>query len=74
MLKEKQSLLFDAVEIIYDAGGIPVFAHPFDVDIADKLILELMTYGLRGVEAYHRKHSPAMVEYFSSIAEKTDLL
>lgn len=65
---------FDAVEIIYDAGGIPVFAHPFDVDIADKLILELMTYGLRGVEAYHRKHSPAMVEYFSSIAEKNGLI
>ena len=33
-----------------------------------------MTYGLRGVEAYHRKHSPAMVEYFSSIAEKNGLI
>lgn len=64
----------DAVEVIYDAGGIPVFAHPFDVDIAESLTKELMQYGLRGLEAYHRKHSPAMVEYFSSMAEKYGLI
>lgn len=64
----------DAVEIIYDAGGIPVIAHPHDLDIAEKLIKELMNYGLRGIEAYHRKHSPACVEYFSSMAEELGLI
>ena len=66
---------FDAVEIIYDAGGIPVIAHPHDLDdLAEGLIKELMNYGLRGIEAYHRKHSPAMVEYFSSMAENLGLI
>lgn len=65
---------FDAVEIIYDSGGIPVIAHPYDIDIAEKLIKELMVYGLRGIEAYHRKHSPAIVEYFSSMAEQLGLI
>lgn len=64
----------DAVEIIYDAGGIPVIAHPHDIDIAETLIKDLMAYGLRGIEAYHRKHSPAVVEYFSSMAEKFGLI
>ena len=64
----------DAVEIIYDAGGIPVIAHPHDLDIAEPLIKELMNYGLRGIEAYHRKHSPACVEYFSSMAENLGLI
>ena len=64
----------DAVEIIYDAGGIPVIAHPHDIDIAESLIKELMNYGLRGIEAYHRKHSPACVEYFSSMAEELGLI
>lgn len=64
----------EAVEIIYDAGGIPVIAHPHDLDIAETLIKELMTYGLRGIEAYHRKHSPACVEYFSSMAEELGLI
>ena len=65
---------FDAVEVIYDSGGIPVIAHPYDIDIAEKLIKELMSYGLRGIEAYHRKHSPAIVEYFSSMAESLGLI
>lgn len=64
----------DAVEIIYDAGGVPVIAHPHDLDIAETLIKELMNYGLRGIEAYHRKHSPACVEYFSSMAENLGLI
>ncbi len=64
----------DAVEIIYDAGGVPVIAHPHDIDIAETLIKELMQYGLRGIEAYHRKHSPACVEYFSSMAEELGLI
>lgn len=64
----------DAVEIIYDAGGVPVIAHPHDIDIAETLIKDLMSYGLRGIEAYHRKHSPAVVEYFSSMAEKLGLI
>lgn len=64
----------DAVEVIYEAGGIPVFAHPVDIDISEQLTKELMNYGLRGLEAYHRKHSPAVVEYYSSLAEKFGLI
>ena len=65
---------FDAVEVIYGAGGVPVIAHPYDIDIAETLIKELMACGLRGIEAYHRKHSPACVEYFSSMAEELGLI
>lgn len=64
----------DAVEIIYDAGGIPVVAHPHDLENAAELIKDLMHYGLRGIEAYHRKHSPAIIEYFSSLAEELGLI
>lgn len=64
----------DAVEIIYDAGGIPVMAHPHDLENAAELIKDLMHYGLRGIEAYHRKHSPAIIEYFSSLAEEQGLI
>ena len=65
---------FDAVEVIYDAGGVPVIAHPYDIDIAESLIKKLMNCGLLGIEAYHRKHSPAIVEYFSSMAENLGLI
>ncbi len=65
---------YDAVEVISEAGGIPVFAHPIDVEIADDLTRELVSYGLRGIEAYHRKHSPAAVEHFSTLAEQYGLI
>lgn len=64
----------EAVETIYEAGGIPVIAHPHDVATTEDLIKDLMNYGLRGVEVYHRRHSPAMIEYFSSIAERYNLI
>ena len=73
-VKRKTVSPHDACEIIYDAGGIPVFAHPIDVEIADSLAKELINYGLRGIEAYHRKHSPAVVEYYSSLAEQYGLI
>lgn len=73
-VKRKTVTPHDAVEIIYDAGGVPVIAHPHDLDNAQELIKELMHYGLRGIEAYHRKHSPAIVEYFSSMAEELGLI
>lgn len=73
-VKRKTVTPHEAVEIIYDAGGIPVIAHPHDLDNAGVLIKDLMHYGLRGIEAYHRKHSPAIVEYFSSMAEELGLI
>jgi predicted metal-dependent phosphoesterase TrpH len=73
-IKRKTVSPFEAVETIYESGGIPVVAHPCDIENAESLISELMSYGLRGVEVYHRKHSPAMIEYFSHIAEKYELI
>ncbi|MEI8388495.1 MAG: PHP domain-containing protein [bacterium] len=73
-VKRKTVSPFEAVETIYESGGIPVVAHPCDLNGAEDLIKELMNYGLRGVEVYHRKHSPAIIEYYSSIAEKYKLI
>ena len=64
----------DAVEIIYDAGGVPVIAHPYNLTNSQELIKQLMQYGLRGIEAYHRRHTPAIVEYFSTMAEELGLI
>lgn len=73
-VKRKTVSPHEAVEIIYEASGIPVIAHPCDSEMVDSLVKELINYGLRGIEAYHRKHSPAMVEYYFSMAEKYGLI
>jgi hypothetical protein len=55
----------EAVEAIYESGGIPVVAHPGLTEGIEKLIPELVAYGLMGLEAF---------QYFCSLAEEHDLL
>jgi predicted metal-dependent phosphoesterase TrpH len=64
----------EAVEAIYESGGISVIAHPGDMEIIEGLAEELMNYGLRGLEAYHRSHSPALIEFHCTLAEKLGLI
>lgn len=64
----------EAVEAIYESGGIAVIAHPGDMVIIEELATDLMNYGLRGIEAYHRSHSPAEIEFHCSLAERLGLI
>jgi predicted metal-dependent phosphoesterase TrpH len=64
----------EAVEAIYNSGGIPVVAHPGLSDGIADLVPELLPYGLHGLEAYHKSHSPAVIEYVCNLAEKYDLI
>ncbi|HEY9745189.1 MAG TPA: PHP domain-containing protein [Oculatellaceae cyanobacterium] len=64
----------EAVEAIYESGGIAVIAHPGDMEMIPELAEDLMNYGLRGLEAYHRSHSPALIEFHCSLAEKLGLI
>ncbi len=64
----------EAVEAIADSGGIPVIAHPGDTPNIEKLTVELMDYGLRGLEAYHRSHTPGVIAYYCTLAEQYGLI
>ncbi|MBK8189544.1 MAG: PHP domain-containing protein [Vampirovibrionales bacterium] len=64
----------EAVEAISEAGGIAVVAHPGDLQGLDALTVELMDCGLAGLEAYHRSHRPATIEYLCSLAEQYGLI
>jgi 3',5'-nucleoside bisphosphate phosphatase len=47
----------EAVELMISAGAVPVFAHPFTLNLEssqlDRFTDELAEAGLRGIEAYH---------------------
>ncbi|MGD9678544.1 MAG: PHP domain-containing protein [Vulcanibacillus sp.] len=44
------------IDIIKDAGGVPVIAHP-GIYGNDKLVVSLVEYGLEGIEVYHPDHN-----------------
>jgi predicted metal-dependent phosphoesterase TrpH len=64
----------EAVEAIYESGGIPVVAHPGLAEGIEKLVPELIAYGRCGLEAYHKSHNPPLIEYFCTMAEEHDLI
>jgi len=63
----------EAIELILKNGGIPVLAHPGIID-RDEFIIELMEYGLMGIEAIHPFHVPEKQLYYENLAKKYNLL
>lgn len=70
-----------AIEAITAGGGIPVLAHPSYGD-GDQLILgdemeerirRLMSYGLRGLEAFYSGFTPQLRDEILGFAERFDL-
>jgi predicted metal-dependent phosphoesterase TrpH len=62
-----------AVELITDAAGLAVLAHP-GLAGRDDLIPALVQAGLGGIEAYYPEHSPQQVQVYLGIARKHHLL
>ncbi len=64
----------DAVEIIKKAGGLPVLAHPADIQELDDMIKELIEAGLVGLEVYYGQYDKATVDRLIRIAENYKLI
>jgi 3',5'-nucleoside bisphosphate phosphatase len=64
---------FEAIELIHQAGGLAVMAHP-GLNRTDEIIPALVDAGMDGIECFHPKHLTAMSEHYLEIAEKFDLL
>lgn len=64
----------EAVEAIYESGGIPVIAHPGLCEQVEALVPELLPYGLMGLEAFHKSHNPSVVTTMRHLADQYDLL
>jgi predicted metal-dependent phosphoesterase TrpH len=63
----------DAIELIHQAGGVAVMAHP-GLNRTDDIIPQLVRQGLDGLECYHTKHPPATSEHYLALACRHQLL
>jgi 3',5'-nucleoside bisphosphate phosphatase len=70
--KFKMSAL-QAIELIHQAGGLAVMAHP-GLNRTDDIIPALIKAGLDGIECFHTKHSTHVTEHYLEIAEQYNLL
>ena len=68
-----------AIEIIINAGGIPVLAHPILLQMEhekslEDLVITLKQMGLKGIEVYYPEHTSALVSNYTEIANRHNLL
>ena len=77
-VKAKNYSIEEVVQIILKAGGVPVLAHPYLMKMSDERLEEelkkLVSYGLKGIEAYYSESVPSKTKYHLELAEKYGLL
>lgn len=68
----------EVIEIILQAKGIPVLAHPQSLKLdnfeLEAKIAELKSLGLAGIECYHSNQTKEQMEFFKILADKYHLL
>lgn len=68
----------ECIRLILNAGGIPVLAHPKTLKLNKedfiKVLENLINEGLMGIEVYHSSHTKEEIAYYTSVAEKYNLL
>jgi predicted metal-dependent phosphoesterase TrpH len=64
----------EAIQIIRQAGGVPVLAHPGLYNLDEAVIDLIENHGLPGIEVYHPDHSEEDEERYRQIAERYQLI
>jgi predicted metal-dependent phosphoesterase TrpH len=64
----------EAMQLIIAASGLPVLAHPRDLQNLEPLLMELKAAGLIGIEVYYQDYDEQAIERLLAIARQHDLL
>ncbi|HHV61860.1 MAG TPA: PHP domain-containing protein [Firmicutes bacterium] len=64
---------YDAVDMVLNAGGIPVIAHPART-ASDRLVGDLVRHGLMGIEAYYPGYTAEITSHYLDLARTYDLV
>ncbi|MDD2495141.1 MAG: PHP domain-containing protein [Tissierellia bacterium] len=65
----------EAVEVILNAGGLPVFAHPARIGNADINEMKLLLpHGLKGIEVYYPYHDKPLIDRYEEFANEHNLV
>lgn len=65
----------ETVDIIHQAGGIAILAHPYNTFYQkEDLLKKAIEYGIDGIEAYSNYHDAIQNEYYETYANENNLL
>ncbi len=64
----------EAVRLIVQVGGLPVLAHPGEVEDRDTLVADLTKVGLVGIEAYYGNYPASLVAELVGLAQRHQII
>ncbi|MFC2017221.1 PHP domain-containing protein [Chloroflexota bacterium] len=64
----------EAVELILQAKGLPVLAHPLTIQDPETMVVDLKAAGLVGIEAYYNGYTVGEINRLVSLADRYNLI
>jgi len=69
----------EAMDMIREAGGVPVLAHPFTLALGSagalkEVLRDLKTQGMAGIEIFYADHTPEQEALYLKLARELGLL
>lgn len=68
----------EVIEVINKFGGTAILAHPYSMELEGKKleekILELKSYGLKGLECFHSRQTKEQMELYEKIANSNNMI
>jgi predicted metal-dependent phosphoesterase TrpH len=64
----------EAVQLVTGASGLPILAHPRDIQNLEALVVELKASNLIGIEVYYQDYDQQTIDRLLAVARQHDLL
>ncbi len=64
----------DSAKMIINARGIPVLAHPAEIENLENMLVELMSHGLAGIEVFYTKYTQSTINRLLKLSSKYRLI
>ncbi|MBM3156357.1 MAG: PHP domain-containing protein [Chloroflexi bacterium] len=73
-VERKKLTPVEAVKLVLDAEGLPVLAHPADIESLELFIQKLKRAGIIGIETYYNGYDSSTIARLEKLAERHDLI
>jgi predicted metal-dependent phosphoesterase TrpH len=73
-VERKKLTSLEAVESVLAVGGLPVLAHPANIEHLESFVPQLTRAGMMGIEIYYANYLPSTIARLQALAEKYDLI
>ena len=73
-VERKKLTPIEAVQVVLEANGLPVLAHPADIEPLEPFLLQMKKAGIVGMEVYYAGYNSKTISILKGFAGRLDLV